>query len=1065
MGAGTLTIYSASAGSGKTFSLARIYLQRLFSLPNSYRRILAVTFTNKATAEMKTRILEELDNMASGRSSRHLEELIATTGRSEEKIRQDAREILHSILHDFSRFYISTIDSFFQKILRAFAREIGLHAGFNLEIDHTHILAEAVDNLIKSASSELNVRRWLTEFVKANIEDEKTWDLRNSIRSLSEELFREKFKLLTEEERKRLYDKELLLQYIGEIRSIKSEFNESLKNLGNECMSYFDRFSLTDDMFFYKGSGVPGFIRQISEGEIKEPNSYVRAVDQENPRWSTCEIPGQLAQAISSGLGQSVLKAIHYYDANIVTFNSASLILSNIYALGILMDVLDHVRRISSDENLFLLSDTGELIYLITKNDQAPFIYEKVGNIFDSFMIDEFQDTSVIQWNNFRFLVENSMAQGGDNLVVGDIKQSIYRWRNSDWRTLNDLRNKADGRRLIRMNLDTNYRSRSKIIEFNNALFSIIPLQIDEELEKEGKNPVFRDLFSEAVQKDPGQKHGGFVRIEFLENTETPWCQSVLEKLPGIIESLQDRKYRASDIGILVRNNREGADVLKYMIEYSANCPEEKMRRYNFNIVSADSLLLSNSPAVNFLLSLLAVLADSSDMISRAAMLRLFLLSQGRTEADKIAINSDSLIEHSSEFYPAGFIDFLESLKCMTLWDITERAIGFFGLGEYSFNVPYLNSFQDIVLNFTSGKSQEVVPFLDWWESEGTNKSISLPEQQDSIQVMTIHKSKGLEFEIVILPFISWNLDHKALQTNIIWVRPGAPPFNKIPIVPVRYKKDLASSIFAEEYFMEKYSAYLDNLNLLYVAMTRAKSAIYGFAPEKATHDSKIASVLKCALTSDKELTEVRRLPLHAHYDDSSGVFEYGELAPGGECIKEVMDLKVDKYPVSFRLEPLKLKLHWEDYFRYDQSKAAEAVNYGKLMHEIFGEIFTLEDVVAVVRKKVLEGKITAEEELPLIGKINSLISGKETGSWFEKGNEVLNEIPILVPESASRRPDRIILKNGKVIIVDFKFGEENPHHRDQLNLYRGLLYEMGYKDIQAFLWYVDVNKILEISM
>jgi ATP-dependent exoDNAse (exonuclease V) beta subunit len=689
MGEGTLTIYSASAGSGKTHKLAGIYLEKLFRSRLHYRRILAVTFTHKATAEMKGRILDELHRLAKGLGSLYLDDLIKTTGKSESLIRSEAGDILYSILHDYSRFSVSTIDSFYQKIIRAFARDIGLHAGFSIEIDHARILSSAISNVIESADSDQLVRKWLTMFARTNIDEGKSWDLKKSITALSGELFNEKFRLLSEDEKKKIGDKEFLVSYIKEIREIRSEFLRKIKESGSECLAYFDRFGLTDDMFFQKGRGVPAFVRSSASGITKPPNSYVRAVNENPPKWSSGTQPPALGEALKAGLEKAVKEGLKFYDDNILFYNSAEQVLSNIYILGILSDVLYHVHLITRDENTFLLSDAGELIYLITSQDQAPFIYERTGNAYSNFMIDEFQDTSVIQWLNFRHLIDNSMAQGYDNLVVGDIKQSIYRWRNSDWQTLNNLKQSSDGRRFISLPLDTNYRSCSNIIRFNNALFSVIPHLLDQETAGRRPETTFSELYREAVQKDPERKSGGYVRLEFIENEgETDWSERVLQRLPSVVEMFQDKGYRASDIGILVRDNIEGSIVLKAMITYSMECPAEKKALYNYNIVSGESLLLSNSPVVSFLVALLRVMDNRDDMISRAALVRNYLLATGKTGVEQADIDKACLVPASSLIFPEGSEDFIDSVKYSTLWNITENAISLFGLGSYSFTVP-----------------------------------------------------------------------------------------------------------------------------------------------------------------------------------------------------------------------------------------------------------------------------------------------------------------------------------------------------------------------------------------
>ncbi len=1064
MGVGTLTIYSASAGSGKTHQLAGIYLEKLFRSRQNYRKILAVTFTHKATAEMKGRILDELNKLAVGENSKYLDNLVKSSRKPEETIRREAKEILYSILHDFSRFSVSTIDSFYQKIVRAFARDIGLHSGFDIEIDHTNILATAVDRMISSAAGDNTIKNWLLMYAGANIEEGKTWDLRKGIIGLAGELFNEKFKLLAPEEKQKLQDKEFLKSYIKEMRSVISSFDMDMKELGLKCLGILDLYNLSDDMFYQKGKGVPGLIRSVAKGEIKYPNSYVRASMANPPRWSSGPVAAPLTEAITAGLEESVRGIVTYYDNNIVFYKTANVILSYIYILGILSDVLTEVHLITRDENIFLLSDAGELIYMITEKDQTPFIYERVGNTFENYMIDEFQDTSIIQWKNFRQLIDNSMAQGFDNLVVGDIKQSIYRWRNSDWRTLRDLKKEVDNERYISRPLHTNFRSCSNIIRFNNALFSIIPDQIDAELSDNKPVTAFRELFSESVQIDPGIKENGYVRIEFIDNTdELQWQEEVLKRIPSVIESLQDKGFRASDIGILVRDNKEGALIMKEIINYSVSCPGEKGKLYNYNIVSAESLLLVNSPAVNFILAVLAVLDNPEDMIGRALMLRYYLLATGYDDAGQIPLIDDELIEISSGYFPEGYKEFLTGIRFQPLWDITERTIGFFGLGKFSHNVAYLNSFQDLVISHASARNPGISSFLEWWGSEGIKKSISVPEQQDSMKVLTIHKSKGLEFGIVILPFLSWNLDHKAFHSNILWLTPGYPPFNKLGIVPVRYRSELAETIFGDQYYEEKYSAYLDNINLLYVAFTRAVNAIIGFAPGQPRGENRIAAVIKDAITFEGIHPDGSDTFLHNYYDPLKMVFEFGIL-PEVHFQKEIHGgHRIDSYPVNDNAGSLKLKLHWEDYFDDGKSGIRERIIYGKIMHEIFSEIITADDVQAAIRKKITEGLIAESDGAGINEKIKSLISQPVVRDWFEKGNLVLNEASVLMPDSATKRPDRIIVREGRATIIDFKFGDESQGYLNQIRQYRKILTQMDYDVADAYIWYVDAAKIVSV--
>ncbi|MCX6326826.1 MAG: UvrD-helicase domain-containing protein [Bacteroidia bacterium] len=1063
MGKGTLTIYSASAGSGKTYILTGIYLTNLFKSRYNYRRILAVTFTNKATAEMKSRILDNLHKLAVGENSEYLPALIKATNRTEEWIRNEAKEILDSILHDFSRFSVSTIDSFFQKILRAFTREVGLHPGFNIELDHSTILSSAVDEMIASAASDNQLKNWLTTYAMSNIDKEKSWNLKDGIIKLAEELFKEKFKILSTDERSNLENKKFLLEYIEKIKSVSSSFEKKLLDYGKRADEIFSKFELSDDMFYRKGKGVPGFIRFMVSGIVKEPNSWVREIENDPPRWSTGITAPQLQAAINSGMEKTLKEVIHYYDENIVEYNSADAILSYIYALGILSDVLHNVHLITTSENSFLLSDAGELLNLITQEDQSPFIYEKVGNKYENFMIDEFQDTSIIQWNNFRPLIENSMAEGFDNLIVGDVKQSIYRWRNSDWKILGSVLDKlVDNDRFISEPLTTNWRSRSNIIKFNNTLFTIIPGQVDETLAGDTLPVSFRKLYSEAVQADPGKSEGGYIRLEFIENEkERKWQEIVLERIPGVIESFQDKGYNASDIGIIVRDGKEGAQILKTIIDYSNNSPPENKQAYNYNVVSNDSLLLSNSPVIIFIIAVISVVNDPQDIISRAMMLRFFLLAKGDEEADKVALVSDKLIEASRVYFPEGYETFLERIKQMPLFEATESIIRFFGLGEYSCNVAYLNTFQDYIVSFTGNKNADIQSFLDWWEATGKNKSVVLPGNQDAMRILTIHKSKGLEFKVVILPFLSWNLDHIPSNQPILWVKPTIPPFNELGIVPVKYNKELSGTIFADDYKEEKYSVYLDNINLLYVALTRAKDAIYGFSVDNPRSESTIAGVLKNVITLNTGVSEASGFVLNSFYNSQERVFEFGEIPENKKEASDIINLISSKYSVSQEMESLKLKLHGENYFSSDKVEVRKKINYGKLMHEVFEGINTPADISFAVRKLVLEGKLPEEESADTEKRVNSLISTPQVAGWFLPGNEVMTEAGILLPTGITRRPDRVIFKDGKTIIIDFKFGEENPHYAEQVDRYRCLLIDMGYQNIEAYIWYVDKNKIV----
>jgi ATP-dependent helicase/nuclease subunit A len=1069
MNSGILTKYSASAGSGKTTELTRVYLSKLFKSKNSYRKILAVTFTNKAAAEMKGRILDQLYLISTGKLSSEASRLAVLTNKLPAEIESEAGKILGNILHDYSRFSVGTIDSFFQKVLKAFAREAGLQSGYLIELDHSLILATAVDNMIADIGNDKMLLGWITEFAKSRVEDGKSWIIKDEIISLAEELFREKYKLLEPSEKGKMRDRNILSDYIKELKSLKSEFFSRIRSSGVKIRQLLDKHGVTDEMFFQGKKGIPSFLRKIAALQIdtdEPPNSYVRKVLDNPPRWSTNTAPAsQLAAALSDGLDKRIIDAVRYFNENFITANTVDAILSNIYTLGILSDILDHVHAITTAENKFLLSDAGELLYRIIGNDQTPFIYEKIGNSFENYMIDEFQDTSAIQWKNFKPLIDNSMGEGFDNLVVGDVKQSIYRWRNSDWKIFEKVINQEImNERLKTEKLDTNYRSRENIVAFNNTIFSVIPEIIDHQ--QENGNIRIAELYSDVQQKAGGKKEGGFINFEFVEETdENEFKDIVLSRLPGIIENLVDKGYRGSDIGILVRWNNEGSDILKYMLEYSSLVDEGKRKKYNYEIISNESLIIDQNPVVCFIISLLTWLYNPLDNISRALIFRNYLLATGKNISGAESLLIDYADNMTEKFFQSGYTRLIEEIKHLSLFEAVEKIIDFFSLGSFPGNPAYLNAFQDCVLEFSAGNSSEAPAFLEWWATTGSKRSVVLTGQQDSIRVMTIHKSKGLQFRVVILPFLTWPLTHEKNPT--IWIKPRISPFNKLGLVPVKYKKSLIYSHFAKDYNEEKFSSIVDNLNLVYVAFTRAVDCLIGFCPDKqGSRSLTVGSILKEAIQNKTDfLADKPILALNQFFDLGKSAFSCGKIP---ERVNDTGSSKMNEvtlsgYDVNISQDRLKLKFHGENFLVALPEDQAVKLNYGRIMHEVFSLISTAYDVPDAVKRLVLEGKIPENQRDDLIKKISEVISAPETKEWFEAGSVIIKETDILLPSGSTKRPDRIILKDDRAIIIDFKFGVEKPGYINQVNNYRKLMNEMGYKKVEAYLWYVDINKIIAI--
>ena len=1067
MGRGTLTIYSASAGSGKTFKLTGIYLSKLFRSKSAFKKILAVTFTNKAASDMKRKILTRLYEIASGNETDLTEYLVETTGKSRDDLAAEGKEILEMILHDYSGFFVGTIDSFFQRILKAFTREIGLQYGYSIELDHSGILKDAVNETLAGAESSNDMSGWLIEYARDRLDEGKSWNLKDDILALGEEIFKEKFKLLTEEERLKLRDREFLKNYLEELKSVRTAFEKRLSEYAGRCLEILELHGVDDDMFL-RGNrgGVPSFLSVMRNGVAgawKPPNATVSQVLQDPPVWtSKAGVAPQLSAALDDGFGSLFIEAFNYYLQYYRDANTSSLISANIYVLGILSDILDQVHKITTSDNRFLLSDSGEFLYLIIGNDQAPFIYEKTGNRFEHFMIDEFQDTSLIQWNNFRPLIDNSMAEGNDNLVVGDVKQSIYRWRNSDWRIFGSLlAQQADNDRIMLESLKTNWRSRKNIVEFNNSLFSKLTRHLDSSGDFIPEEHFLDNLYSDARQLVPPHRDGGMVRIEFVDDSEeTAFEDYVLEKLPGIIENLQDKGYSGSDIGILVRTNSEGAKVLNCLLEYQMSVEESKKTRYNYNIISNESLLLSNSPAVNFIVTYLASLHNPADNLNRALLLKFWL--QGTGNEMKI-YPFNELDTESEKYFPPGFRNFPGKIRQMPLLESVESIIKFFRLGEFPENSAYLNTLQDYILQLSGNQSADISVFLDWWSTEGIRKSIVLSDQEDTMRVMTIHKSKGLEFRTVIIPFITWDFGH-GRKNPTLWVRPGADPFNKIGLVPVKYKSDLMHSHFETDYNNETVSAVVDNLNLLYVAFTRAVDCLFAFCPAKSPKGS-VASVLYSVFTDDTQgIQGITDVNFSSGFNRERSILLYGKIESNVSAIREIRESTVQSggYFVNLDIRRLHLKLHGQNWLIESEGNR-RSINYGLLMHELFQSVITPDDIPQAVNSLVLKGKIPESARAEMEERVLRIIENPEVSDWFRPGLTVMNERDILTHDGAVRRPDRVMIEGDRATIVDLKFGIEKDEYLQQVDNYRQLLLQMGYRSVTACLWFVDKNKVVKV--
>ncbi len=1067
MNQGRIIKYTASAGSGKTYTLTGEYLLRLFSNPSSYRRILAVTFTNKAAAEMKVRILEELSSLAGGRDTGMLTFIQTNTGLPPEIIRKRAASLLSSILSDYSRFSVGTIDSFFQRVFRAFAREIGLQANFNIHIDFSLVLHETIEDLINNLNHNEELRKWLVRYAGALFTEGKHIDLAGSVYKLSKTIFSEKYKLLSPEVKQKLSDMTRIERFVCEMEELSENFISKLKQGGEQGVAILEKNGAEDSMLSGGSKGIGRYLRIIASGEIKKPNALVVKSLAEN-KWHSSKGPyRQVDAALDDGLAETVSSVLAMFESDYSDYMTAQIILRNIYMAAILSDVVKVLRERTNSENSFVLADTGDLLMQVIGNDQTPFIYEKTGNEYDVFMIDEFQDTSMIQYMNFRPLIENCLAQGSDTLVVGDIKQSIYRWRNGDWSILGHLlesdfgSDRVEGRALM-----TNWRSLPEIVRFNNCLFSVLPAMIEEELTKsqggdDGVKPglpfSLKEIYSDIVQSVPEGREGGYVRFAFMVSDDEGKAEDkILEQLPRIIMDCQDDGYSASDIGILVRRKEEGTAIVEHLTRYSESLSKEESARYNFNMLSGESLLVGSSPAVCFIVSVMVRLTDSRNQLNRGEMLRYYLLAMRPGFLQMEDINLARLEEAEEIFYPDGFREFMLSAGAKPIFTLSEEIIDFFGLNRGEPDMASIIYFQDQVMEFMTRRGSHLRAFTEWWLGKGRENSVVLSGEQDAINIMTIHKAKGLQFKIVLIPFISWGFDQ--MSENLIWVVPGGEPFSDAGAFPVAYTQSLKMTIFSEDYYHERTSSFLDNLNLMYVAFTRAVERLYGFGYPRNRNDA--GSILREAFMANDQPNDNEIL--RSNFNSDTGVLEIG--SKGKNINKRTGDsLLASGYPVVRDDKRLKLRLYGRDLLRMEKGDLRSRIYYGTVLHDILGRVRYRNDINDAVTRAVEEGYINSSAADDIKARLSTMVSHPDVAEWFDDDVIVMTEPDILTGEGDIRRPDRVVIKDGKATVIDYKFGEERSEHLRQMRTYRDLLIGMGYEVSAACLWYVESDKVVTV--
>lgn len=1077
-----LKIYRASAGSGKTFQLAKDYIELIFDPQKHrlHRRILAVTFTNKATDEMKTRILQELHALANGNKSEYKNDLMRKFPlMSENDLQKRAEKILIDILHDYSSFSISTIDGFFQQVIRAFAREIGVNGAYNLDLDKDRTLEQAVDNLFFDLSKEDNKQllTWMSRFAEERVEQSESWNLKKEISTLGQEIFKEAFQYKADETTKKLHQKRFLTDYREKLYAVKKYFEDQVKQNAQKALRLMAEAGLTHQDFKRK---MTANLEKIVQGTYHLPATLLLYADDVSccyTKTAPQSVKDKIETIYNNGFQAAMLRLKQLWEVESVDYNTAKIILKRLNTLGILSDLSEQIKKLTEEQNTMLISDANLLLNKIIDGSDTPFVYEKTGAFVDHYMIDEFQDTSVLQWKNFRPLIADSLSEDHYNLLVGDVKQSIYRWRNSDWKLLDeqvftDFRQSA----VTTADLETNWRSDSHIVAFNNTFFHLSAAMIRRHFDAEAAPLDFPELsakithaYENVYQKISPKAGMGYVQINFIDEskTENNWKTETLNRLPALLEQLQDNGYKPADVGILVRTKEHAHEIINKILHHKTT-PQAKAG-YCYDIIGNQGLFLGQSASVKFIINVLQLFVHPEDSIKQLIVRYEYLkatCTPDESEALKHCFTSDD-----NGAFMEKEKNSLMNLKRLPLFDMIKGIINLFDIENWQNEIVFVQAFLDIVFRFSVGKTADLNSFLIWWEQHGADQQIAAPEGQKAFRIMTVHKSKGLDFKVVVIPFCDWNLSDN-LKLNILWLEPQKAPFSELPLTPVRFESGMKQSIFAENYFDELMHQYIDSLNLAYVAFTRARNELICFAPlPKLTgkgemKPNSVANLLylnfKQAISSDEN---GKYIPLHNYFDNAAAVFELGkqQRAVYEEKKEESTQVKIASHRTTDVSGKLRIRHQGADYWLDSQELKDSNLNYGLIMHDVLKNISYRPEQEKAVEALIFEGRISEKEAEHVRMELEKFWQIPETAHWFDQSNRVLNEISILTPSGAQYRPDRVIIRGTTATVIDYKFGKiESDDHVKQLEHYMTLIAQIGYRT-EGYLCYVSLQKVRKI--
>ncbi|MFK5854693.1 MAG: UvrD-helicase domain-containing protein [Bacteroidota bacterium] len=1039
-----LIVYKSSAGSGKTTTLVSEYLKIALVNPGSFRNILAITFTNKAANEMKQRVITTLQELsdANQQPSAKLTGLIVTLGFDRIKLGNQAQKLLSLILHNYDEFAISTIDSFIHRIIRTFATDVQLPQNFEVVIDNDEIIPHIIQNLYDKVGSDKKLTKVLINFVLAEADEENSYDPTTKfVEFIKHHMNEDGFKHISKLD-------ELNISELGEIiirinAKIKSE-KSIIKQTATKCIDLCHNNDIEISDFYGGKNGILGYFIKLKEFRVADeklfPGKNILKTIEED-KWFGSKTTSGKQQSISNIIPE-LTSNYHTMQDALVSYFYFRLLHSKIYSLALVHEIRNLFIEFTDQTGKVHISEFNKKISSEIANQPVPFIYERLGRKYQYFLIDEFQDTSILQWYNLLPLIEESLSYGNINMLVGDAKQAIYRFRSGEVELFANLPNlyENDGSQLSLLRqrmlhreyeeviLSTNWRSFPEIINFNNSFFETITENLS------ARTKLIYENHKQVIPDN--SKNGGQVSLNFIhENDAELYEEEKLIQIQGFIEQLKENKFKEKDICILCRTKNNAAGIASFLLDQK------------YNVVSSESLLLNNSANVRLIIAFFKLLVYPDNELAMAEFMNIYLkLSSNKNSFDDVfrAIRKSKAEGIISVFNFFKIDANYNDLIALSTYETAEFVI------REVLNEQYSDIFLQYLLDYIFDTNLPLDLFIDLWEKKKDKTFITMPEDIDAIQIMTIHKAKGLDFPAVIVDAAM--LKQQNTKTEY-WENINLKGFKelKVGLFPLSRKIEHINRL--QIYEEEVAKTELDFLNLIYVAFTRPVKALYTIGQIKNNNPKdKFTNYL------------VNFLKSKGVWDENKLHYNFGELTP-----KASEDKQVDENPIKLSTF---ISSHWQELISIASTddinnRALESISsqsYGKLIHMILSEIRYDTDIPIVITSLTSSGILNTSDIKIIESIINNIVTHPKLQPYYKAGLIIKNETEIMLSNGELIRPDRVTIDNQTLTIIDYKTGDEKQDDHDQVIKYKLAFEYLGYKSVKAKIIYIgDIIRVVNI--